>query len=84
MYDYLVKHNILSKTQFGFRPGHSTASALGSLTDSWLHCIDNGLIVGAIFIDLRRAFDTVNIDILLSKLKNIGLSNLSLTWFSSY
>ena len=84
LYDYLVNNSILSKSQFGFRPGHSTASALGCLTDSWLKSIDKGQIVGALFIDLRRAFDTVDTSILLNKLKNIGLSNLSLAWFESY
>ena len=84
LYDYLVKYNILNKAQFGFRPGHSTSSALACLTDDWLRSIDDGFIVGALFIDLRRAFDTVNTAILLNKLKTIGLSTLSLSWFSSY
>ena len=45
--------------QFGFRPGHSTGAALGSMTDDWLHSIDLGRIIGALYLDLKRAFHTV-------------------------
>ena len=56
LYTFLSTHNILSKSQFGFRPGHSTSAALGLLTDDWLRFIDIGQIIGAIYIDLKRAF----------------------------
>ena len=84
LYDYLVNNNVLSEAQFGFRPCHSTASALGALTESWLRSIDEGLIIGALFIDLRRAFDTVDSSILLIKLQKLGMSNNALSWFKSY
>ena len=48
LYAFLSTHNILSKSQFGFRPGHSTSAAIGSLTDDWLRFIDIGQIIGAI------------------------------------
>ena len=79
-YDY---HSILSKAQFGFRPGHSTGAALASLTHPWHSAIDIGHIVCAIYVDLRRAFDTVQIYILLCKLRSVGCSEKVLRWFKS-
>ena len=84
LHDYLVSNDVLSNAQFGFRPGHTTASALGALTDTWLRAIDDGQIVGALFVDLKRAFDTVDSSILLDKLKKIGLSSSAISWFRSY
>ena len=83
-YNYLTKHSILSKLQFGFRPGHSTGAALASLTHPWHCAIDIGQIICAIFVDLRRAFDTVEIYILLCKLRAVGCSERVLRWFKSY
>ena len=46
--------------------------------------IDNGLINGVVFIDLKKAFDTIDHQIILQKLKNYGIDENSLTWFHSY
>ena len=62
------KHGVLHKVQSGFRNKHSCNTALINLLDNWLKNIDKGNVVGAIFFDLRKAFDVVNHDILL---KNI-------------
>lgn len=82
--DYLKFNNILSEAQSGFRKNHSTISALLKVTDDWLSAIDHGLLTGAVFIDLRKAFDTVDPFILLNKLSNIGVSASCLSWFRSY
>lgn len=84
LYKFLNTHNIISNYQFGFRPGHSTSAALGSLTDDWLRFIDVGQIIGAIFVDLKRAFDTVNTKVLSSKLRRIGCTDKVIMWFISY
>ena len=84
LYDYFVKHAVLNKAQFGFRPGHSTGAALASLTHPWHGAIDIGQIVCAIYLDLKRAFDTVAIFILLCKLRAAGCSEKALLWFKSY
>ena len=63
--DYLKCYSILSEAQSGFRKSHSTISTLIKVTDDWLTAIDQGLYTGAVFIDLRKAFDTVDPYILL-------------------
>ena len=83
-YDYLSKNQLLSGCQFGFRPHHSTDTALLSIVDKWLQNIDEGFLTGAVFIDLRKAFDTVNHSVLLHKLKAYDVSPLSLKFFLSY
>ena len=81
---YLHKHNILSPAQSGFRAKHSTISTLIKVTDDWFHAIDRKEYTGAVFVDLKKAFDTVDWDILLEKLRNIGINGKALLWMESY
>ncbi len=62
--------------QFGFRQLHSTVTALLQVTGRWLDNIDKGLVTGILFINLRKAFDTVDLDILLSKLPRDGVEGV--------
>ena len=84
LYDYMVEHNILSSKQFGFRPNLSTVTALTHFTDSILHNLDKGRMTGAAFLDLSKAFDTVDHGILINKLEAIGVNAHALEWFRSY
>ena len=81
---YLKENNILTKFQSGFREGHSTTSSLLSSTNSWLINMDSGLINGVLFLDLKKAFDTVDHQILIRKLHLYGVKDNALTWFTSY
>ena len=75
LYTYLEENNLLSKNQFGFRTSSSTQHAVTKFSDSIRQNMDKGLMTGAIFIDLRRAFDTVDHARLLSKLTLASLIN---------
>ena len=63
---------------------HSTLTALIEATHQWRVNIDKGLFNGVIFIELEKAFDTIDHEILLSKLINYGVTNSSVAWFKSY
>lgn len=81
---YIATNNILSEFQSGFRPNHSTTTALLKLTNDIYSSAGKGQLTGAIFIDLSKAFDLVDRYLLLDKLYAIGLSNNPLLWFNSY
>ena len=53
-------------------------------TDEWYNGFDNGYMIGSVFIDLRKAFDTVNQEILCQKLEHYGVDDRNLSWFQSY
>ena len=84
LYDYLDKNKHLFSNQSGFRALHSVVTCLLNNTDDWYVNMDNGRYTANIFIDLKKAFDTVDHDILLAKLRKYGVENLELTWFTSY
>ncbi|CAB3995262.1 Hypothetical predicted protein, partial [Paramuricea clavata] len=84
LHGYLDSNNLLNTCQSGFRTFHSTLTALLEATSDWSMNIDNGLINGVVFIDLKKAFDTIDHQIILQKLKNYGIDENSLTWFHSY
>ncbi|CAB4022776.1 RNA-directed DNA polymerase from mobile element jockey-like, partial [Paramuricea clavata] len=85
LYKYLNEHSLLSKYQSGFRPKNSTLSALIQMCDAWYTNMDNGDLSGVVFLDIRKAFDSINHDILLRKMKEqFGVSNIEFKWFESY
>ena len=81
---YLLKHNLLYEQQSGFHPHYSTQDVLLHVTDSWRRAIDEGKFTAAAYLDISKAFDCVNHDILLSKLACHGVLEHSLVWFTSY
>ena len=84
LYSFLQQHDILYKNQFGFRKNNSTTFALLDLTEQIKESIDNKKYGCGVFIDIRKAFDTVNHDILLTKLNHYGIRGSGLQWFKSY
>ena len=84
LYNFLLEHNILYQSQFGFRKNNSTVYASAQITEMIKVSIDNGKVGCGIFVDLRKAFDTVNHEILLSKLEHDGIRDSMLNWFRSY
>ena len=88
VHKYLVKFfddcEFLSAYQGGFRKGFSTVSTIADLTDDLFSEINKGNTTIAAFIDLKKAFDTVNTEILLRKLEKAGICNKTLDWCCSY
>ena len=82
--NFLNSNDILYTYQSGFRPRHSTESCLTHLVDRFLEGCDRGLHTGMILIDLQKAFDTINYDILLEKMEHMNFSPETICWFKSY
>jgi len=80
IYTYLKINKLLYKNQFGFQKGCSTEHAIIELTNEIFQCFDKGEQVLGVFIDLSKAFDTVDHGILLSKLKHYGINGLMYEW----
>ena len=84
LYRYFDENGFLSPDQSGFRSLHSTVTSLLKCTDNWYSGLDTGQMTGLIFIDLKKAFDTVDHEILCKKLYLYGVQNRELAWFKSY
>ena len=82
--NHIEAEDLLNDNQWGFRKNHSTEGLLLHLTDTWKWALDKNLNVGVLFIDFRKAFDSVNYTILLQKLRAIGISGNLLSWMGSY
>ena len=81
--EFLSANKILHNYQSGFRTNHSINLCLSSLPHKILKGFDEGLLTGMVLIDLQKAFDTINYEILLKKLKTIGFSDKFIQWFWS-
>ena len=85
VYNFVDHYQLLSHNQSGFRPGHSAQNCLVEVCDYLLDNMSKGLLLtGALFLDLKKAFDTVHHEVLLSKLAGIAVQGRELDWFSSY
>src|ERR1043165_8156647 len=84
LYSFISQSKILYPLQHGFQPGHSTYMSLLDIQDKISQAMDNNEYSIGIFLDLAKAFDTVDHKILLYKLETYGIRGLALAWFSSY
>ena len=84
VYHYFQNNNLFYKSQYGFRTDHSTELASLEFTDIIYQNLDRGKIPISVFLDLSKAFDTLDHAILLNKLKYCGIKGSALVWFKSY
>ena len=84
VYNYLNDNNLLFHKQFGFRKGHSTDHALIELINSIYDSFNQNKYTLGVFIDLSKAFGTVDHNVLIDKLNLYDIKSNSLKWFSSY
>ena len=88
MYKRLMKFNekkyILSQNQYGFRENRSTELAISELTNKITKAIDQGGYTIGIFLDLSKAYDTINHKILIQKLQHYGIRGITQQWFLNY
>jgi retron-type reverse transcriptase len=76
---FIEKNNVLSKHQYGFRKSLSTELAVLDFTDKITKAIDEGKFTVGVFLDLSKAFDTINHKILISKLQHYGIRGVAKT-----
>ena len=82
--NFFITNNLFYDSQYGFRPGHSTEYAAIEITDRIIAAMDNNNIPLNVYLDLSKAFDTLDHAILLEKLSHYGIRGNPLKLISSY
>ena len=84
LYTFVNKTNVIYNLRFGFRQQYSTSHALINITENIRKGFDDGNVGCRVFVDLQKAFDTVDHKIMLAKLNHYGIRGVSNDWFKSY
>ena len=84
LFEHLTLNKILVDEQFGFRPNRSPQKAILKLLDYIINALDNNEACIGVFLDLSKAFDALDHNILLDKLRHYGVRNKELEWFKNY
>ena len=82
--NFLLKHKLLYEYLFGFRHNHSVYMSLIILVDKIINSLNNGNYTIGLFLDFKKAFDTINHDILINKLEIYGIRGTAKIWIESY
>ena len=84
LYKYLTTENFFYPKQFGFQRGHPTEHAIVKLSNQIYELFERNQYTLGVFIDLSKAFDTVNHSVFIKKLQMYGIRSVNLAWFCSY
>ena len=84
LYKYLTENNLLYCKQFGFQKGHSPEHAILQLVEQINQSFEKNEFTLGVFVDLSKAFDTVDHQILFKKLEYSGIAENNLRWFENY
>ena len=83
-YNFKTKYNQIYNSQYGFRTGHSCQDAIAELIGEIARNLDEGLHTIRVFLDLPKAFDTLQHEVLFDKLAIYGIRGVALEWYKSY
>ena len=84
MLEFINANNIIYEKQFGFRQGHAISHAIMTLVEKVTKALDTGKIVVGVYLDIRKAFDSISTSILLDKLDKIGIrGNLYIVYYKA-
>ena len=84
LYKFIKRQNILYSRQYGFRPSHSTSDAVTTFVADSMTSLEEDKYSTAVLLDLSKAFDTIDHNILLRKMHFYGVRGVALEWFRSY
>ena len=84
LYSFMIKHDMFYSSQYGFKKGSSTEHAVIELQNKISTNLNNRLLTAGIFLDLSKAFDTLDHTTLIHKLEFYGIRGIALKWFKSY
>lgn len=82
--DFIEENNILSDVQSGFRKQHSCETAINLVLLNWKNLLEKEKSIVCVFLDLKRAIETIDRKILVEKLTRIGIDGVEKKWFESY
>lgn len=81
---FISENRVICDEQSGFRNAHSCESALSYIIDDWKNCMGNDESILAVFLDFQKAFETIDRNLLIRKLKKYGVGPRAIEWFQSY
>ena len=84
MLSHITEHGLSNNRQWAYKKQHSTELLLVKMTEDWRRALDNHQVVGVVFVDFRKAFDSISHEVLLHKLQGLGISGDLWLWIKDY